>query len=182
VQPRLTSAIVMPTVDGFLQDVRVATTEASHFLMQTVPNVSHEVVVTDIPQVITMRQNTLHAPAGRFENVLAQRLGIERWQIAMPEDHRPLVVNLSHDEIAVTWIRCLHEVTLLEGDRGPQPTDRKQDGGWMNLAVALRDLVGKRSMGPLAIGVPDIAAGINGNNIVPSDRHVAQPWRATSAK
>ena len=133
-QPRLISASVMPTVDRFLQDVRIATAETSHFLMQTVPNVSHEVVVTDIPQVITMRQNTLHAllVASR---TLAQRLGIERWQIAMPEDDRPLVVNLSHDEIAVIWIRCLHVVTILEGDRGPQPTDRKQAGGWTNLAV-----------------------------------------------
>jgi hypothetical protein len=169
VQPRLTSAIVMPTVDGFLQDVRVVTTETSHFLVQTAPNVSHEVVVTDMPQVITMRQNTLHALAGCFENVLAQRFGIERWQIAMPEDGRPLCVNLSHDEVAVTWIRCLHVVTILEGDRGPQPTrsqaGRRLDESGSGLSVTRRKTPYAASRNQRA----DIGAGINGNNIVPSD-------------
>ena len=99
-QPRLASAIVMPAVDGFLEDVRIMTAETSHFLMQPVPNVSHEVVVTDLPKIISMRENTLDAHAGRFDHMLAHDLGVQGWQVPMPEDDLPLVLNVAHRDTA----------------------------------------------------------------------------------
>ena len=97
VQPSFTAGIVVSAVDGFFQYVRVVTAETGDFLMQPISNMSHKVVVTVIPDLVTMREITLHALTARFDDVLAQRLGIEGRQVAMPEDDLPFVVGLTHN-------------------------------------------------------------------------------------
>lgn len=84
VQPGLAAHIVVPGVDGLLEDVGVVPAEAGDFLMQPLLRVGHEVVVAAIPELAPMREVTLDAHAGRFDHVLAEWLAVERWQLAMP--------------------------------------------------------------------------------------------------
>jgi hypothetical protein len=77
--------------------VGIVTAEMGYFLVHTISNLSHEIVVTLIPKLAMLREVTLHAHAGRVDDVLTHLFSIKRRQVAMPIDDLSIAVGRSHD-------------------------------------------------------------------------------------
>jgi hypothetical protein len=65
-------------VYGFIQHVRVATSETHDLLFQSHADLRHQVVVALTPQLVAMSQHAWHTATRRFDDMLPHRLGIER--------------------------------------------------------------------------------------------------------
>ena len=85
-QPRLARGIVVAAVDGFVEHVRVVAAETRHFLLDAFPCRRHQLRVAPIPELVAMRQSTLHAAARRLDDVFVEYLGVDRRQLAVPVD------------------------------------------------------------------------------------------------
>lgn len=54
VQPRFTFHVVVPAVHRFIEHVRVLTSKAGYLLCQSNADLSHQFLVTSIPQLVSM--------------------------------------------------------------------------------------------------------------------------------
>ena len=86
-QPRLTGAIVVPTVDRFLEDMGVVTAKPADFLTQPMLRAGHQVLIAAIPQVAAACEAPGHTHAVRLDDVLGEWFGIQRWELTMPVDN-----------------------------------------------------------------------------------------------
>lgn len=85
-QPGLAARVIVPAVNRFFQDVGIVPAETDHFLMQPITNMRHEILMTAIPELVTMCEVTLHAHAGCFDDVFVHGFGVQGRQVAMPVD------------------------------------------------------------------------------------------------
>src|SRR5688572_33134922 len=86
-QPGLTGAIVVPTVDRFLEDMGVVTAKPADFLTQPMLRAGHQVLIAAIPQVAAACEAPGHTHAVRLDDVLGEWFGIQRWELTMPVDN-----------------------------------------------------------------------------------------------
>ncbi len=83
-EPGFPGGVVVVRLDRFLTDVDVPATETGNLLCQAVARLRHELVLATGPELIAMGDGPRHAPAGRLNGVLTDRLCVERRQFAMP--------------------------------------------------------------------------------------------------
>src|SRR5688572_5608230 len=77
-QPGLTSCVVAPAVNRFLQHVGEVATQPGNLLLEPDACLRHQVGVALIPDFVAMRQRARHTLACRLDHVLSDGLGLER--------------------------------------------------------------------------------------------------------
>jgi hypothetical protein len=98
VPPGLALGIVASAVDRLVKYVRTVTAQASHFLLQAQPGLSHEVVIADVPQIVPMSDGARHVTARRLDCVFTDHLCVERWAFAMPIDDLRVLIRARHQD------------------------------------------------------------------------------------
>lgn len=78
-EPALTGHVVVAAVDGFIQHVRVITTETDNLLLQPGARSNHQIFVALIPQFISMSQRVQYSRTGRLNDMLTHLLSV-KWR------------------------------------------------------------------------------------------------------
>jgi hypothetical protein len=74
------------SVNGFSKDMSATTSETISFLDEPHTSLLHEIRLAAGPHLSRRKKVACTRPTGRFDDVLAHGLGIERRQLSMPID------------------------------------------------------------------------------------------------